>query len=112
MPRCIGEAIIPFPVLHDAGCAIASRYGVAFSIPAELRALHLALGFPKPARDSPTSWKLPIPATYIVGITGRVVLSYLDVDYTTRLAPADIIAAMTHLQAKSVSDHSPPSDRQ
>ena len=42
---------------------------------------------------------LPIPATYLLDSTGLVVLSYLDADHTTRLDPAEVIVALTHLRA-------------
>ena len=45
---------------------------------------------------------LPIPATYVLDSTGRVVLSYLDADYTTRLEPTEITVALTHLRAARI----------
>ena len=59
---------------------------------------------PIPAKTGSKGWVLPIPATYVLDSTGLVVLSYLDADYTTRLEPAEIIVALTHLRAANIPD--------
>jgi peroxiredoxin len=88
----------PFPMLKDRGGGIARQYRIAFTVPRQFRAAYLAIGFPKPVKSLPTTWRLPIPATYVVDNAGRVVLSYLDADHTTRLEPAEIIRALTGLR--------------
>jgi peroxiredoxin len=92
----------PFPVLQDPGCEIAARYRIAFTVPRQFRAAYRALGYPKSAKTESKGWVLPIPATYVLDSTGRVVLSYLDADYTTRLEPTEIIVALTHLRAPDI----------
>jgi peroxiredoxin len=94
-----GNGEPPFAILQDPECEIATRYRIAFTIPQQFRAAYLALGYPNSAKDGKKAWVLPIPATYVVDRTGLVVLSYLDADYTTRLEPTEIIAALTHLRA-------------
>jgi peroxiredoxin len=61
---------------------------------------YIALGYPNRLKDSAEHWLLPLPATYIIDRNGLVVLSYIDADYTTRLEPAEIIVALTHLRAR------------
>jgi len=82
----------PFPVLQDPGCAIAARYRIAFTVPPQFQAAYLGLGYPKGAKSGSKGWVLPIPATYVLDSSGLIVLSYLDVDHTTRLEPAGIIS--------------------
>jgi peroxiredoxin len=91
-------------VLQDPGCEIAARYRIAFQIPQQFRAAYLALGYPVSARTGSKDWVLPIPATYVLDSTGLIVLSYLDTDYTTRLEPAEIIVALTHLRRANIPD--------
>src|SRR6202011_323754 len=57
---------------------------------------------PNPVKTGSKGWMLPIPATYVLDSTGRVVLSYLDADYTTRLEPTEITVALTHLRAARI----------
>jgi peroxiredoxin len=101
-PGNIGER--PFPVLQDLGCEIAARYRIAFTVPRQYRAAYLALGSAHAANNGSKGWVLPIPATYLLDNTGLIVLSYLDVDHTTRLEPTEIIAALTHLRASNIPD--------
>ena len=92
---------LSFTVVQDPGCKIASRYRIAFTIPLQFRAAYRALGYPKPVEADSKSWLLPIPATYVLDGTGRIVLAYLDADYTTRLEPTEIIVALRYLRGHS-----------
>jgi peroxiredoxin len=94
----------PFPILQDPGCEVAARYRIAFIVPQQFRAAYLALGYPNSAKTASKGWVLPVPATYVLDSAGRVVLSYLDADHTTRLEPSDIIVALAHLRAASIPD--------
>jgi peroxiredoxin len=86
-------------ILTDPGCAIAARYRIAFTVAPQFQLAYLALGYPKPLGKG--SWVLPLPATYIIDRNGIVVLSYVDADYTTRLEPIEIAAALAHLRARA-----------
>jgi peroxiredoxin len=99
-----GHGEPPFPLLRDTGCNIAARYRIAFTVPQQFRAAYLALGYPVSARTGSKDWVLPIPATYVLDSTGLVMLSYLDPDYTTRLEPAEVIVALTHLRRANIPD--------
>ena len=91
-----------FSVLRDPGCRIAARYRIAFTVPPQFRSANLALGYPDRLKKSADRWVLPLPATYIIDRNGLVMLSYVDADHTTRLEPAEIIAALTHLRARAI----------
>jgi peroxiredoxin len=90
-----------FPILTDPGCKIAARHRIAFTVARQFRPAYLALGYPEPLQKSPDHWVLPLPATYIIDRDGIVVLSYVDADYTTRLEPTEIAAALEHLRARA-----------
>jgi peroxiredoxin len=96
-----GDGSSRFPTLRDPGCGIAARYRIAFAVPPQFQPAYLALGYPNRAKRAPDCWVLPLPATYIIDRNGLVVLSYVDADYTTRLEPAEIIVALTHLRARA-----------
>ena len=65
-------------------------------------AAYVALGYPNRRKKSADRWVLPLPATYIIDRNGLVMLSYVDADHTTRLEPAEIITALTHLRARAI----------
>jgi peroxiredoxin len=90
-----------FLILTDPGCRIAARYRIAFTVAPQFRPAYLALGYPERSQKGPDRWVLPLPATYIIDRGGIVVLSYVDADYTTRLEPTEIAAALAHLRARA-----------
>jgi peroxiredoxin len=100
-PLPSADSCSSFPILKDPGCRIATRYRIAFTVAPQFRSAYLALGYPDGLKKGPDRWVLPLPATYIIDRNGIVVLSYVDADYTTRLAPAEIVAALAHLRARA-----------
>ena len=56
-----------------------------------------------PKINGGTDWDLPAPATFLIEPSGRIAMSYVDVDYSNRLEPAEILAGVRSLQ------HTPPS---
>jgi peroxiredoxin len=83
---------LEFPVLADAGLAVARAYGLAFDLPAELVALYRrTLNNDLQHWNGAGGWSLPIPATYLFGQDGRVLLAHLDPDYRERLEPEAIL---------------------
>jgi peroxiredoxin len=88
-----------FQTLKDPGCRIAARYRVAFTVADRFRPAYRTLGYPERSEPGSHRWVLPVPATYIIDRNGIVALSYVDADYTTRLEPAEIVTALTHLRA-------------
>jgi hypothetical protein len=53
------------------------------------------------AYNGDDSFELPLTATYIINTDRTVAFSYVNPNYTQRLDPADIIAALSQLQAKA-----------
>ena len=81
-------------MLSDVGNDVARRYGLVHSLPEELRDALRSNGKALPGINGDESWELPVPATFVVGRDGRVVLSHADVDYRSRLAPEAILEAL------------------
>ncbi len=88
-------------ILSDAGNLVAERLGLVFELPAELRPIYERLGIDIPAYNGDDSFKLPVPATYVVGKDGMVVHAFVNADYTRRMEPAEIIACLETAAAAS-----------
>lgn len=86
-----------FDVLSDAGSRVAERYGLAFALPAALRDLYIRFGHPLPSFNGTDDWRLPMPGTFVIASSGRIVLARAAVDYRTRLEPAEALAALDEL---------------
>ncbi|MDH5613004.1 MAG: AhpC/TSA family protein [Gammaproteobacteria bacterium] len=88
---------LPFEVLSDVGNKIADEYGLVMSIYEELRPLYQQWGLDVPAANGDDSYQLPIPATYIIKQDGHIHSCYVNKDYTSRMEPKDILAALDSL---------------
>jgi peroxiredoxin len=89
---------LTFEVLSDQGNRLARQFGLVFTLPESLRPIYTAFGIDLPARNGDATFELPLPATYVVNPDGTIVHSFVDVDYTQRLAPEAIVAALKQLQ--------------
>jgi peroxiredoxin len=86
-----------FEVLSDVDYGVGLGAGVIFSIPKLYRA-RLATAFPNFLdRHGNGGWFLPVPATYILRPDGVIAWRFLDVDFSRRPEPADIMAALRDL---------------
>lgn len=83
-----------FPVLSDVGNLVASAFGLVYALPEELREVLRSNGKALPPLNGDESWRLPVPASFIIGTDSRVAFSFVEIDYRRRLAPEDLIAAL------------------
>lgn len=88
---------IDIDILSDAGNQIAEEMGLVFELPQALRPVYEKTGIDLPAYNGDNSFKLPVPATYIVGQDGVIAYHFVNADYTQRLEPAEIVAKLTTL---------------
>lgn len=88
---------ITFDLLSDRNCQIAHDYGLVFEVPDSLRPLYTELGHALPDYNGTDDWLLPVPATFIIDRRGHIALAYLNVDYTQRYEPTDVIAILLSL---------------
>lgn len=88
---------LSFPVLSDAGNAIAREFGLVFTVPEDLRPIYATLGLDIPAYNGDDTFELPVPATYVIEPSGRVAYAFANADYTQRLDPAAILSALRGL---------------
>ena len=82
---------LSFSVLSDRGNAVASQFGLAFTLPDQLKELHEKWGMNLDRFNGDSSWTLPLPGRFIMD--GHGMISHVDVhpDYTKRPEPADIV---------------------
>jgi len=80
--------------LSDAGNQVAKDFGLVFVLPEELRPIYQDFGIDLPAHNGDNTFELPIPATYVIAQNGTIIHAFVDPDYTKRLDPAEIIAAL------------------
>ena len=87
-----------FDLLSDAGNQIARRYGLVYTVGADLRKVYLhKWGIDLPKFNGDDSWTLPIPARFVIDQTGQIRWTQADPDYTRRPEPAETVEALQAL---------------
>jgi peroxiredoxin len=85
---------IAIDILSDTGNQVAEEMGLVFELPEALRPVYEKLGIDLPAYNGDDSFKLPVPATYIIGQDGVIRHHFVNADYTVRLEPSEIVAKL------------------
>lgn len=93
---------LPFPILSDPGAAVAERFGIAYSVPPADRSYYQGILVNIPFVNSgatyknatEASWRLPLPATFVVNQDGTIAFSEAHADFRVRPEPADVFAAL------------------
>jgi len=82
---------LEFDVLSDVGNRVTAAFGLTFELPEQLRPIYTKIGIDVPAFNGDDSFILPVPATYVVDSDGVIRHHFVNVDYTQRLEPDDLL---------------------
>jgi peroxiredoxin len=96
----VGQHTLPFPVLSDPGCTIAENFGLAYTIPDYHRDYYRSVLVNIPFINGDKSWRLVLPATYVLARDGRVVYAEAHADFRVRPEPEDGLAAAEKVARK------------
>jgi peroxiredoxin len=88
------RAGIAIDILSDSGNRVAEQMGLVFELPQALRPIYEKFGIDIPGFNGDDSFRLPVPATYIIGQDGVILYDFVNADYTQRLEPAEIVAIL------------------
>jgi len=80
-----------FPLLSDAGNAVARQFGLVYKLPDYQQALYKRALVNLPHANGDASWELPIPATFILDQDGTVLYASANEDYAERPEPGAIV---------------------
>lgn len=89
-----GQHQIPFPLLTDAGCAVAEKFGLVWTAPEYLRRYYRGILLNIPFVNGDESWRLPLPATYVIDQGGKVVFAEAHADFRVRPEPEDVLRSL------------------
>ena len=85
---------LTFPILWDEQSKVAVAFGLAFVLPEDLRKVYLGFGNDLAVRNGDPSWRLPVPARFVIDKTGMVRAVQADPDYTRRPEPETTLDAL------------------
>jgi peroxiredoxin len=97
-PRETGDPTpVTFEVLRDLGNRVAEAYGLVFTLPDDVREIYLKLGIDLARGNGDGTWRLPIPARFVIDREGIVRAVDADPDYTRRPEPAHTVQVLRQL---------------
>jgi peroxiredoxin len=85
---------LAFPVLSDVGSEVARKFGLVFTLDETLKPIFKAFGIDLVAHNGVDTWELPVPATYVVARSGKIVSAFVDVDFRNRAEPTEILKSL------------------
>lgn len=85
---------LEFDVLSDVSNRVAEQFGLLFTLDERIQALYTQFGIDFEHYYGDKSFKLPLPATYVINQEGVITYTFLNEDYTLRAEPIDIMAAL------------------
>ncbi|MBM3622360.1 MAG: AhpC/TSA family protein [Alphaproteobacteria bacterium] len=88
---------LAYPLLSDPKNAYARLCGVAYELSPDHVRIHRDRKRSLPAMHGDSTWRLPVPAVYVVEPSGRVVFAFADVDPARWPDPKDLLDALRRL---------------
>ena len=96
---------LAFPILSDPESALATQFGIAYTIPRPARDYYRSILVNIPFANSGKSyytapdsaWRLPMPATFILRQDGTVAFSEAHADFRVRPEPGEVMDALLSL---------------
>jgi len=85
---------IPFPLLHDPGAKLAEQFGLVYTVPEYHQKYLKSIMVNLPFINGESSWRLPLPATYVVDQSGRILFAEAHADFRVRPEPHEAIATL------------------
>jgi peroxiredoxin len=89
---------LPFEGLRDHGNQVGAKYGLVFTLPEDLQAIYSKFGIDLPKGNGDGTWRLPMPARFVIDRAGIIRAADADPDYTRRPEPAKTVEALKALR--------------
>ena len=85
---------LQFPVLHDPSAKVAEEFGLVYTVPEYHQRYLKSIMVNLPFLNGEASWRLPIPATYVLARDGRVLFAEAYADFRVRPEPEDALVSL------------------
>ena len=85
---------LTYPVLSDAGNAVAREFGLVYRLPDYLQQHYRRVFINLPNSNGDQSWELPLPASYVIGQDGLVLYAKAFADFTQRPEPEEVLSSI------------------
>ncbi len=88
------QQTLPFPVLSDAGSAVAESFHLAYTVPLYHQKHYRRILVNVPFMNGDATWRLPLPATYAIRQDRAIAFAQAHADFRVRPEPEDVLAAL------------------
>ncbi len=85
---------LAFPVLSDGGATVAEQFGLVYTVPPALQRYYRSILINVPLMNGEPSYRLPLPATFVIGQDGLILFARAYADFRVRPEPAEVVAAL------------------
>ncbi len=85
---------LPFPVLSDPGNRLAEQFGLVWTVPEYLQSYYRSILVNVPFVNGDESWRLPLPATYVIAKDRKILFAEAHADFRVRPEPEEAMAAL------------------
>jgi peroxiredoxin len=82
---------LDFPILTDSGCEVAAKFGLAYQVAPPQQRYYRTILVNIPLVNGDSTWRLPLPATYILGQDGTVLFADAHADFRVRPEPKEVL---------------------
>ncbi len=86
-----------FPVLNDLGAKVAEAFGITYTVPEAMQRHYRSILVNIPFINGEESWRLPLPAVFVVGRDGVVRFAEAHADFRVRTEPEQVLAVLKSL---------------
>ena len=101
MPRqndfTVQQHRLTFPVLSDAGSAVAALFGITYMVSPAMQAHYRSILINIPfvnGDQGDNTWRLPLPGTFVIAQSGTILFAEAHADHRVRPDPTDVLAAL------------------
>ena len=84
--------------MRDHGNHVAEAYGLAFTLPDDLREIYLKFGIDLAQGNGDGTWRLPMPARFVIDRQGIVRSVDADSDYARPPEPARTVEILRQMR--------------
>ncbi|MGA8938181.1 MAG: peroxiredoxin-like family protein [Acidobacteriaceae bacterium] len=88
---------LTYPLLTDAGSQLAEAFHVAYTVPEPMQQHYRSILINIPfinGDQGPNTWRLPIPATFVIAPNGKITFAEAHADHRVRPDPMDVLATL------------------
>lgn len=94
--------MLRYPLLSDVRNGVAEQFGVAYEVPVEMRGFFRRVGHDLPKVNACDNWRVPLPATYVIGQDGHILTAHVHPVIHDRMEPAEVLEQLRRLAGAAV----------